>query len=527
VSSAAYAAAHAGLALIAGALARALITDAPPPEGPASRLLAASPGYLANVGLLIASVKAVAGYFLASSEREIAGQVVQAARLRATDALLEQGTDTSGAAILARVATRSQELEQAVREGALASIRATCQLVPLAAAMILLSPSLSLTATLALVTFGFVAAGARRRWRSRSRSAQQCAERLHREVNELASHVDLWRSYGAGGRIREAIAKAGARALSAEARVAAGRAALSGSNEILAAAALVLAIAVMHRDESVTLLGFAAVFFMAYRPLRDLGDARAWVHHGQEALAALEEIAIRPPARTPLQGAEPGPPADRSRAWAGSPARLVLDGFGAAARGPRTSLVIPPGSVALLRGPTGSGKTTLLRALLGLEPPMGKLQYGDVDLTQAPVGLHGRPFAWVPQEAPLLTGTLRENVGLGDATDEAADAAIETVGLGTLQEQLGVDPIGSGGRPVSGGEKRLIALARALATGHPVLLLDEPTEGLDRPSRERIAEALGRLRGSRTVLVATHRTDLDAIADATFALGTRGALAAE
>ncbi|WP_404840891.1 ATP-binding cassette domain-containing protein [Alkalilimnicola ehrlichii] len=96
-------------------------------------------------------------------------------------------------------------------------------------------------------------------------------------------------------------------------------------------------------------------------------------------------------------------------------------------------------------------------------------------------------------------------------------AAVEAADLGPLLASLpqGLEtPLGERGFGLSGGQARRLALARALLSGAPVLLLDEPTEGLDRASADRLLQALARLAdGRRTVLVATHDTAVQDWAD--------------
>ena len=135
---------------------------------------------------------------------------------------------------------------------------------------------------------------------------------------------------------------------------------------------------------------------------------------------------------------------------------------------------------------------------------------------RAGVGPGARPFAWVPQDAPIVGDTLAINVGLGRADDDAAipDPAPVLAQLGNeaLGASLGDEVLGTV-RPLSGGERQWIAVARALATGLPVLLLDEPTSALDGASQARLLEAIARLRGERTVILVTHRPEPLAIAD--------------
>jgi ABC-type transport system involved in cytochrome bd biosynthesis fused ATPase/permease subunit len=176
---------------------------------------------------------------------------------------------------------------------------------------------------------------------------------------------------------------------------------------------------------------------------------------------------------------------------------------------------VAPGELVALVGPTGSGKTSLLRALLGLERSItGAVRYGGCDLTWAGVGPGERPFAWVPQEPAIVAGSLAGNVALGapEGDPSGASAALALLGAGTL---LGREdaPLSAGGPELSGGERQWVAIARALSTGLPVLLLDEPTAGLDAASQERVLDALAALRGKRTILLVTHRPEPLALAD--------------
>src|SRR5690349_6751691 len=186
----------------------------------------------------------------------------------------------------------------------------------------------------------------------------------------------------------------------ATATAAAARAALSGFNEVLAVVGLLGAITlgpsvgVSLRDSSV--FGFAVVFFMMYRPLRDAGDARGWLLRGSVALSAIEGLSQASTASGDAPHAPSTPPLS-------APAALELRDFGASRLETGTTLVAAPGEIIAIVGPTGSGKTSLLRAMLGLEPALGRLSYGGCDLSTAAIGPPERPFAWVPQEAPLVS----------------------------------------------------------------------------------------------------------------------------
>jgi len=504
---------HGATALAAGLLGRALVRHGG--ETALTEPTRVAVYSILLLGVLATFVKTISSVFLAYYESIAAGRVGQNLRARSVAALLREGAHDAPPRILATIAVRIREVESATAAGVIAGLRSVAQLVPLAGALIFVSPPLALVGALVLVPFGLLVARYRGRWRVANARSQQLVERLHRGVDDLVRNVDLWRTYGAGGRVAQAIDDANARAVTAAARVDGARAALSGANELLGALALLgataVAVALRAPLGDGTLVAFAAVFFLAYRPLRDLGDARAWLTRGAIAMEAIgqasgqdlldetrRDCASEPPTTTlkSLPHAQPC-------AWAAQPERLELDEVGASHRGPRTTLVVNPGEIVTVVGPTGSGKTTLLRALLGLEPGTGRVRYGERELSNAGVGPDARPFAWVPQEATLVTGSVLENVGLHAPSREAAAQALHAIGAERLV-QLGDETVGPAGRSLSGGEQRQVSIARALASGQPVLLLDEPTAGLDREAAERVLMALRRLRGTRSLLIVSH-----------------------
>ena len=394
-------------------------------------------------------------------------------------------------------------------------VRAVAQLLPLALTLILLSSPWTLFVAVILVPFGVVLAVLRRRWRKGNDRALALLEQLLRETDELARNLDLWRVYGKGDDLLALLAVSNARAARARARVDAGRAALSGMNEVLGALALLGGVLVAERlgaDLSGGWVMALPAALLAYRPLRDLGDARAWCLRGVSAAAAIQ----RELGRIEPQQKDVAPAPARKRRW--PLLELELRQLAARAQDATTTLTIAPGEIVCVRGTTGSGKTSLLAAVLGLECARGQVVYGGVELTHAALGPGGRPFAWVPQDAPLVTGTVFDNVALFAESDASARRVLDELGL----SQVTGDLVGPGGRPLSGGERRLVALGRALATELPVLLLDEPTEGLDAVWEQRVVTVLEQLRGRRSVLLVTHRERVAALADRSVWLGAPG-----
>ncbi|MGI5178089.1 thiol reductant ABC exporter subunit CydC [Dactylosporangium sp. CA-152071] len=164
-------------------------------------------------------------------------------------------------------------------------------------------------------------------------------------------------------------------------------------------------------------------------------------------------------------------------------------------------LALPAGSRVAVVGASGSGKSTLLAAIAGRVP----LASGTVD------GMPGGAAAWrvaggVFADAHVFHATVRDNLLLGrDGFDDAAlRQALVDAGLPEYADRLD-DLVGEDGGKLSGGQRQRLLLARALVAAPPVLLLDEPTEGLDAGAADAVLDSALRAAGERTVVVVTHR----------------------
>ena len=175
------------------------------------------------------------------------------------------------------------------------------------------------------------------------------------------------------------------------------------------------------------------------------------------------------------------------------------------------NLTIQKGKKIAILGKTGSGKSTLLQLLVR-----------NYDANQGELFLAGKPiadyaedtlcsqFCFLTQRVHVFSDTLRQNLQFASAvniSDEKMIEVLNQVGLGKLLEQeQGLDIwLGDGGRPLSGGEQRRLGLARILLNDAPILLLDEPTEGLDRETERQILRLILAHAANKTLIMVTHR----------------------
>jgi ATP-binding cassette, subfamily C, bacterial CydD len=188
----------------------------------------------------------------------------------------------------------------------------------------------------------------------------------------------------------------------------------------------------------------------------------------------------------------------------------VLDGV---------DLELRPGEVVALVGPSGAGKSTIASLLLRFaEPTRGRITVGGVDLAEYDAAAWRHLIAWVPQRPTLFRGTVADNIRLGNPGADLDDvrAAAGLTGADGFVSELpdGYDTlVGDGGRPVSAGERRRIALARAVLRDAPLVILDEPAADLDPEHVELVGDLIERLAEGRTVLVIAHRPELADRAD--------------
>jgi ATP-binding cassette subfamily C protein CydD/ATP-binding cassette subfamily C protein CydCD len=187
-------------------------------------------------------------------------------------------------------------------------------------------------------------------------------------------------------------------------------------------------------------------------------------------------------------------------------------------------LELAPGETVALVGPSGAGKSTLASLLLRLaEPGSGRITAGGADLATCDGAAWRARTAWVPQRPTLFRGTVADAIRLGDP--RAPDARVEEAArLARADAFVRALPdgyetvVGDGGRALSAGQTRRLALARAFLRDADLLVLDEPTADLDPGTAEAVGDAIAQVAAGRTVLLITHRAELLPLADRVAAL---------
>ena len=243
-----------------------------------------------------------------------------------------------------------------------------------------------------------------------------------------------------------------------------------------------------------------------YLPLRNLGLS---YHARMQGVAAAERIAplLAKPLPEGFAGSMIPPEGPPSVLFEGVSFRYGGDRGGVTG----VDLELPAGSITALVGESGAGKSTLARLLVGLaRPESGRILVNGLDLTMLEPNAWRSGLAWVPQVPYFTSGTVRENLLLGwpDAAGHEIDAALDAAAASDFVGCLphGLDTVlGDRGAGLSGGELRRLALARAYLCRATLVVLDEPTAGLDPESERLVCEAMERLARGRTVLVISHR----------------------
>ena len=396
-------------------------------------------------------------------------------------------------------------------------------LLMMVAVMALVDPLLTAVALLVMPVIFALAFFYGRRIRVNSQKQRKREGQVAAAMHEAISAMAVVQLHGAGEREQERFHEINRRSLKQGVAATRLEARMYRSVELTLAAGLgvMLSLGTIRALHGALTPGELIVFISylraAYRPLQ---RASKTVQRAAKALAAAErvvEVLEVKPALRDAPDARPAPPLRGEIAFERvdfayrSGERVLHD----------VTFTIEPGRHVAVVGPSGSGKSTLLSLFPRLfDPAAGRVTVDGLDVSGLTLESLRSQVSLVLQESVLLGLSIAENIRYGcpDATDEEVEAAARAARVHDVVVGFpeGYDTVLSErGQTLSGGQRQRIALARALVRRTPILLLDEPTTGLDAGTRTEIVSVLREelLRDNTTVVIATHDSRLIQAAD--------------
>jgi ABC-type multidrug transport system fused ATPase/permease subunit len=255
-----------------------------------------------------------------------------------------------------------------------------------------------------------------------------------------------------------------------------------------------------------TLITAMYLLQLVFQPLQELSDVYGQLQSAAAAMVKISSVLDAEPDIGDRPGASPMPPIeghlqlDEVRFSYGD--NEVLHGV---------SVDVPAGGCLALVGQSGGGKSTLAKLIARFyDPSSGAVRVDDIDLRDVQLGSYRRQLGVVLQDPFLFSGTIADNIRFArpDATDEQVRETAAAVGVDRIAARLhgGLDhQVHEGGAGLSAGERQLISIARALLADPRILILDEATSNIDRPTEIQIERALDRLLRGRTSVIIAHR----------------------
>jgi len=388
--------------------------------------------------------------------------------------------------------------------------------------MLALDWRLTLLALLPLPLLALTSVRLTRRIREVSRASRKREGELAATASEAMAGIRSVQALGLEDRLERSFAGANARDLKAGVKGKRLAAALERSVDLLTGIGLAVVLwfgtlqVLKGRLSPGDLLVFITYLKNTFRPVREYAK---YTGRLVKASAAGERIVALLDEEATVRDAPDAQPAPRLRGdvafedlrFGYDKGDTVLDGM---------AFAIPAGTRVAITGPSGGGKSTLLSLLLRLhDPQAGRITIDGRDIRAFTLRSLRQRIGYVPQETLVLHGSVAENIALG-AGREVARAEIEAAAkLACAHDFIAALPegydtvIAERGATLSPGQRQRLAIARVALRDCPILLLDEPTAGLDRGNEAAVIGAIGRLTAGRTSLIVTHDLDLAASCD--------------
>ena len=415
--------------------------------------------------------------------------------------------------VLSRLGGDVAAIEAFVLSGVADAASYVLRLLFFAGALLLVDWQLALVAFVVAPLFGLASRTMTRRIKRASRARRRLAGTINAVAEESLANIQLVQAYGGQNREFARFHRESRAALDAAMVATRLRALFSPLVELieLAGALVVIGLGTWKLSEGQLTLGALLVFMTylngLYSPIRGLTKLVNTLYAASAGAERIIEFlderpaireARRPrrldPARGELRVERVGfnyPGADT----------LAVDGL---------SFTAEPGETVAIVGASGAGKSTLIKLLLRFyDPTAGRILLDGHDLRDLELASLRANLAVVLQETQVFDGTVRENIAYGRPGADEGEI-IEAARAADAHEFITMLPdgydtrVGQRGRRLSGGQRQRLAIARAMVRDAPLLVLDEPTTGLDGESSERLLEPLRRLAAGRTTIVISH-----------------------
>lgn len=415
--------------------------------------------------------------------------------------------------LISRVTSDVQAIEGFVLSGVADGLAAVLRIVFFAGALFILDWQLALIAIVVAPLFWVVAKSFSRLIKHASREQRRRSGSLSAIAEESFANAALIQALGRETQELERFRRENEGIVQAELASTRIRGLYSPVVDLIELAGVLLVfalgtVAVTQGDLSIGgLLVFVAYLSQLFSPVRELSSLANAMFRALAGAERVIELLDERPRVVDAPGARALPPVRGQVAFEAvsftypeseEPALREVD------------LQAAPGERIALVGPSGAGKSTIARlAARFYDPDSGTIRFDGVDLRDATLESVRANVSMLLQDALLLHGTIRENIamGLAGADEGAIVAAARAAGAHGFIRELddGYDTdVGERGQRLSGGQRQRVAIARALISKAPILILDEPSTGLDARAKAALVDPLRKLMSDRTTLVISH-----------------------
>jgi ATP-binding cassette, subfamily B, bacterial len=415
--------------------------------------------------------------------------------------------------VLSRLTGDIASIENLVLGGVVDAITFVLRIVVFTGVLLYLSWQLTLVSLIVAPLFWFAARHFSRLIKEASREKRRRSGSISAVAEETLGNAALVQAYNRQGHEVERFRREGQGAFAAQMASSRVRGLFSPLINMieLTGALIVIGLGTWQLSKGQLSLGgllaFLTLLTQLYSPIRGLSRLTNTIYSASASAERVVELldersAVAEPARPRALGRARGSVAVEgvSYRYAEASADALHD----------VSFTAEPGETIALVGASGAGKSTAAKLLLRFhDPSAGRVTLDGIDLRELSLHELRDNIAVVLQETLVFHATVRENIAYGraGASEAEIEAAARAADAHDFITELpdGYDTvIGQRGRRLSGGQRQRIAIARAMVRDAPVLLLDEPTTGLDAASTERVLEPMRRLMSGRTTIVISH-----------------------